>query len=42
MDTEATDIQLTLNYCKKHNVNLDIDVYNRIRDPIMYGDMPLF
>jgi hypothetical protein len=42
MDTEATDIQLTLNYCKKHNVNLDIDVYNRIRDPIMYGDMPVF
>jgi glycosyltransferase involved in cell wall biosynthesis len=42
MDTEATDIQLTLNYCKKHNVKLDIDVYNRIRDPIMYGDMPAF
>jgi glycosyltransferase involved in cell wall biosynthesis len=40
MDTEATDIRLTLNYCKEHNVELDIDVYNRIRDPIMYGDMP--
>ena len=42
MDTEATDIQLTLSYCKKHNLNLDIDVYNRIREPIMYGDMPAF
>ena len=42
MDTEAIDIQLTLNHCKKHNVKLDIDVYNRIRDPIMYGDMPAF
>jgi len=42
MDTEATDIQLTLSYCKRHNVKLDIDVYNRIRDPIMYGDMPAF
>jgi hypothetical protein len=42
MDTEATDIRLTLSYCKKHNVELDIDVYNRIRDPIMYGDMPAF
>ena len=42
MNTEATDTQLTLSYCKKHNVNLDIDVYNRIRDPIMYGDMPAF
>jgi glycosyltransferase involved in cell wall biosynthesis len=42
MDTEATDIRLALNYCKKQNVELDIDVYNRIRDPIMYGDMPAF
>ena len=42
MDTEATDIRLTLSYCKKHNLNLDIDVYNRIREPIMYGDMPAF
>jgi hypothetical protein len=42
MDTEATDVRLTLSYCKKHNVNLDTDVYNRIRDPIMYGDMPAF
>ena len=42
MDTEATDIRLTLNYCKKQNVELDIDVYNRIKDPIMYGDMPAF
>jgi glycosyltransferase involved in cell wall biosynthesis len=42
MDTEATEIQLTLSYCKRHDVKLDIDVYNRIRDPIMYGDMPAF
>jgi len=42
MDTEAIDIQLTLSYCKKNNLKLDIDVYNRIRDPIMYGDMPAF
>ncbi len=42
MDTEAIDIRLTLSYCKKHNVNSDIYVYNRIKDPIMYGDMPAF
>lgn len=42
MDTEAIDIRLTLSYCKKHNVNSEIDVYNRIQDPIMYGDMPAF
>jgi len=42
MDTEAIDIRLTLNYCRKHNMNSDIDVYNRIKDPIMYVDMPAF
>jgi len=42
MVTEAIDIQLTLSYGKKNNLKLDIDVYNRIRDPIMYGDMPAF
>lgn len=42
MDTEAIDIRLTLSYCKKHNVESDIYVYNRIKDPIMYGDMPAF
>jgi hypothetical protein len=42
MNTEAIDIQMTLSFCKKNNVNLDIEVYNRIRDPIMYGDMPAF
>ena len=42
MDTEAIDIGLALNYCKQHNVNQEIDVYNRIKDPIMYKDMPAF
>jgi hypothetical protein len=42
MDTEATGTRLTQSYCKKHNINLDIDDYNRIRDPIIYGDMPAF
>jgi len=42
MDTEAIDIGFSLNYCKQHNVNQEIDVYNRIKDPIMYKDMPAF
>jgi hypothetical protein len=42
MDTEAIDIRLALNYCKQYNVNPQIDVYNRIKDPIMYKDMPAF
>jgi len=42
MDTEAIDIQQTLSYYKRHNVKPDFDVYNRIRDPIMYADMRTF
>ncbi|MGC2575553.1 MAG: hypothetical protein WA364_28945 [Candidatus Nitrosopolaris sp.] len=42
MDTEAIDIGLALKYCKQRNVNREIDVYNRIKDPIMYKDMPAF
>jgi hypothetical protein len=42
IDTEAIDIGLALAYCKQHHVNQEIDVYNRIKDPIMYKDMPAF
>jgi hypothetical protein len=42
MDTQATNIQLALSYCKKHNMKLEIDVYKSIKDPIMYVDMPAF
>jgi hypothetical protein len=42
MDTEAIDVRLALSYCQKHDVTLDIDVYDRIKDPIMYRDMPAF
>lgn len=42
IDTEAIDIQLTLSYCRKNGVDFDIDVYNRIQNPIMYSEMPSF
>ena len=42
IDTEAIDLKLTLDHCRKNGVNLDIDVYNRIQNPIMYSDMPSF
>jgi glycosyltransferase involved in cell wall biosynthesis len=41
-DTEAIDIKLTLDHCKKNGLDFDIDVYNRIQNPIMYSDMPSF
>jgi glycosyltransferase involved in cell wall biosynthesis len=42
IDTEVTDIQLALDYCKMHNISLNIEVYNRIKAPIIYKDMPDF
>jgi glycosyltransferase involved in cell wall biosynthesis len=40
IDTEVTDIQWALDYCRKRNINLDIEVYNRVKNPIIYKDMP--
>lgn len=42
IDTEVTDIPWALNYSKKHGINLDIEVYDRIKDPIIYAYMPDF
>jgi hypothetical protein len=42
IDTEVTDIQWALDYCKRHNISLNIEVYNRIKNPIIYKDMPQF
>jgi hypothetical protein len=42
IESEAIDIQWTLNYCKKNGINLDIEVYDRTQRPIMYQDMPRF
>lgn len=42
IDTEVTDIQWALDYCKRHNISLNIEVYNRIKNPIIYKDMPEF
>jgi len=42
INTEAIDIQLAISYCKKNGVDLDIEIYDRIRSPILYADMPSF
>ncbi|MBV9667874.1 MAG: hypothetical protein JO327_07060, partial [Nitrososphaeraceae archaeon] len=38
IDTEVTDIQWALDYCRRHDINLDIEVYNRKKDPITHKD----
>ncbi len=42
METEAIDIQPALDYCKKHSIDLDMEVYDRAKSPIMYSHMPTF
>lgn len=40
--TEVTNVSKVMEYCKSNNVNLDIEVYDRTKNPIMYADMPNF
>ena len=42
INSEVTDIQRATDYCKKNNINLNIEVYDRTKDPIMYAEMPDF
>jgi len=42
INTEAIDIQRAISYCKINGVDLDIEIYDRIRTPILYADMPTF
>src|ERR687888_478880 len=42
IDTDVTDIQWALDYCKRNNIVLDIEVYDRMKNPIMYNAMPNF
>lgn len=40
INNEATNTQKSLEYCKENNVDLDIEIYNRIDNPLMYSEMP--
>jgi hypothetical protein len=42
INTEAIDIQRAISYCEINGVDLDIEIYDRIRTPILYADMPTF
>jgi hypothetical protein len=42
IDTEVTDIRSALEFCRKNNISLDIEVYDRIKQPVTYKDMPKF
>jgi hypothetical protein len=42
IDNIRIDMDLALDYLKKHNINLEIEVYDRTKYPVMYRDMPEF
>lgn len=42
LNTEVTNISKAIEYCRSNGIDLDIEVYDRTKDPIMYADMPKF
>jgi hypothetical protein len=42
INSEVTNIQWALDYCKKNGVNLNIEVFDRTKNAIMYKDIPDF
>lgn len=42
MDTEVTNMAWVNNYLKANNINFNIDVYDRIKYPLMYSELPGF
>ncbi len=40
-NTEITNTEQTLKYCKSNDIDLDVEVYDRTKNPIMFKDMPL-
>jgi glycosyltransferase involved in cell wall biosynthesis len=37
---EAIDVDLVLSYCKENGFDKNVEVYDRITNPVMYSDMP--
>jgi hypothetical protein len=42
VNSEVTNINLAINYCKQKNINFNIDIYDRTKNPICYKDIPNF
>jgi hypothetical protein len=42
VNSEVTNIPWALDYCKKNGINLNIEVFDRTKNPIMYKDIPDF
>ena len=42
INSEVTNIQRALDLCKKNQINLNIEVIDRTKNPILYADIPNF
>lgn len=42
INSEVTNIQRALDLCKKNRINLNIEVIDRTKNPILYADIPDF
>jgi hypothetical protein len=42
INSEVTNIQRALDLCKKNQINFDVEVIDRTKNPIMYSDIPDF
>jgi len=42
VNSEVTNIELAMNYCKHKKINVNIDIYDRTKNPICYKDIPNF
>lgn len=42
VNSEVTNVNLAINYCKQKNINFNIDIHDRTKNPICYKDIPNF
>jgi hypothetical protein len=42
INSEVTNIELAMDYCRRKGVNLNIGIYDRTKNPINYKDIPNF
>ena len=42
VNSEVTNVELAMNYCKHKKINLNVNIYDRTKNPIYYKDVPNF
>jgi len=42
INSEVTNIELAMNYCRHKKINLNVNIYDRTKNPIYYKDVPNF